>query len=383
MSAIHWFFQWIVEGTYLFIFIYYSFLIMKHLLLYLSTIVLITMGCSPTTELIREREYQTTNTYDVDYSAIYYIHADADYLYHDPDGDPVRGNSGVLKTAFEVAKGARSGELFIYHQRPEKKLLGLFPQRSSRLYHYRNGQLINEVKYRHTDKKEAFLATEAELLEQYRVHNRAENHQNYLLYFGHEVPTENGTNYHKTLPDINVTRATFASGVQNFLASDDQRFELLVLSTCNNGTPAMAEQLMSFTDVVLASPQNLHLSHVDTKAMALLESEPGISTLQLGRTIAERTFERLKKDIETTIILSMYHLNDLQAYINILSTLTAVEAVTDRSVQYGDNVDCAQISPSEPEAYRQGVETWYKPARFGRRSSGTFHSGWGCKPGEN
>lgn len=39
---------------------------------------------------------------------------------------------------------------------------------------------------------------------------------------------------------------------------------------------------------------------------------------------------------------------------------------SDRLVQFQDNVDCARIHPFESETYRQGVETWYKPAQFGR-----------------
>lgn len=86
-------------------------------------------GCSSTSELLRESA--VNETVDADYSIIYYIHADSDYLYHNSNGDPIRGNAKVLQTAYEVAEGAKSGEVFIFYQRPEKKLLGLFPRRSS------------------------------------------------------------------------------------------------------------------------------------------------------------------------------------------------------------------------------------------------------------
>jgi len=326
-------------------------------------------------------EYLTDIETDVKYSVIYYIHADSDYLYHDSDGEPVRENSDVLKTAIDVAESAHSGEVFIYYQQRERKLLWLFPRRSSRLYHYRNGRLINHIKYRHPDKKEAFLATESQLLNQYRAQNRSDDHQNYFLYFGHEIPSENGVGYHRSLPDIEVNTVSFAKGIQNLLLTDEDRFDLVVLSTCNNGTPEMAKLLIPFTDAMLASPQNLHLSHLDSDKLTHLEIKPDISPIQLGHLMAEKSFQRLAETVQTTITLALYHFEDVEPYINTLTSLIAENKVSDRSVQFQDNVDCAQFNLFEPGAYRQGVTTWYKPARFGRQSGQSAHSGWGCKPG--
>ena len=352
---------------------------MKHLVLCLITITgLIITGCSHTSELTGDNVQD--NEKNVNYSVIYYIHADSDYLYHNPDRQPVKGNSEVLETAFEVGEAARSGEVLIYHQQRERKLLGLFPRRSSRFYHYKYGQLVNRVKFRHQDKKEDFLATEVQLMNQYRAHSLADNHQNYFLYFGHEIPTETGKGYHRSQSGIDVNTASFAKGLQNFLLADDDRFSLVVLSTCNNGTPAMAELLIPFADAMLASPQNLHLSHIDSDRMNLLEIEPEISPLQLGHSMAEKTYQRLEATVHTTITLALYDFKDIRDYIHTLTPLTALNNTTDRSVQFQDNIDCAQINPLEFEFYRQGVETWYKPARFGRQSGKSDHSGWGCKP---
>ncbi len=337
------------------------------------------LGCSHTAEL--SGGHMLEDEKGVNYSVIYYIHADSDYLYHDSEGKSFRENSGVLEIAINVGEEALSGEVFIYHQRPERKILGLFPRRSSQLYYYRNGQLISHIKYRHPDKKEAFLATEADLMKRFRAQKLGENHQNYFLYFGHEIPSENGNGYHRTLPAIDVNTESFTKGVRNLLQSDTDRFSLAVLSTCNNGTPAMAKHLMPFTDAMFASPQNLHLSHIDSESMALLENEPGILPLQLGRAMANKTFERLTETIHTTITLSLYDLKELQGYIHSLESVTALLNTTDRIARFKDNVDCAEIYPDESDFYREGVETWYKPARFGRQSSNTTHSGWGCKPG--
>lgn len=352
---------------------------MQYLALFLSFLIaLFFTGCSHIKEITGE--YQTEIETDLNYTVIYYIHADSDYLFHDSEGKPVRENSNVLETALEVAESARSGEVFIIYQRRERKILGLFPRRSSRFFHYRNGQQINLVKYRHPDKKEVFLATETELINEHRAHNRSDDHQNYFLYFGHEIPSENGTGYHRSLPDIEVNTVSLTNGIQSFLLTEEDRYSLVVLSTCNNGTPGMAKLLMPFTDAMLASPQNLHLSHLDSDKMTLLEEEPDISPLQLGHSMAEKSYQRLGETVQTTITLALYDFEDVEPYINTLNSLIAEKKVPDRSVQFQDNVDCAQINLFEPEAFRQGVATWYKPARFGRQSGQSAHSGWGCKP---
>jgi hypothetical protein len=336
------------------------------------------LGCSHTSELTGENLQADES--DIDYSIVYYIHADSDYLYHTPDGEPIRENSVVLDTAFKVAEEALSGEVFIYYQRAETKFLGLFPRKRSRLYHYKKGQIVNTIKYRHADKKESFLATEAHLLREIRTQNRTDEHQSYFLFFGHEIPPENGKGYHHTLPDIDVNITSFANGIQNFLYSDKDRFNLVVLSTCNNGTPKMAKLLMPFTDTMLASPQNLHLSHFDTDAITLLEKEPNVSSVKLARSMADQTYHRLEETIQTTITLALYDLEDVKPYIDTLASLTSSNQTSDRFVQFQDNVDCSVINPFEADAYQQGVEIWYKPARFGRQSGRSTHSGWGCKP---
>lgn len=335
-------------------------------------------GCSHTSELTGDNlQIDESN---IDYSLIYYIHADSDYLYHTPEGEPIRENSEVLHTAFKVAEEALSGEVFIYYQRSETKFLGLFPRKRSRLYHYKKGKLVNRIKYRHADKKESFLATEAKLLEEIRTQNRTDDHQSYFLYFGHEIPPENGKGYHHTLPGIKVNTSSFANGIQSFLFSDEDRFNLVVLSTCNNGTPKMAKLLLPFTDAMLASPQNLHLSHFDTESMTHLEKEPDVSSLKLARSMADQTYQRLEETIQTTITLALYDLENVKPYIDTLASLISSNQKSDQFVLFQDNVDCSVINPFEADSYQQGVEMWYKPARFGRQSGRSTHSGWGCKP---
>ncbi|MDZ7755823.1 hypothetical protein [Rhodohalobacter sp.] len=335
-------------------------------------------GCSSTSELFSEDP--TNETVNLDYSVIYYIHADSDYLYHDADGDPVRANSKVLETARSVAEELKSGELFIFYQRPEKKFLGLFPRNKSRLYHYRNGKLTSRIKYRHSDKSEDFLTTEARLYDQYRTRSGSENHRNYFLYFGHEIPDDDGINYHRTNPDIAVNTGSFSAGIRKFLVQGEAQFDLVVLSTCNNGTPEMAENLMPFSNTLLASPQNLHLSHIDTERLDLLESEPGITSNQIAQAMADQTYGRLESEIETTITLAVYDFGVIEEFKDELHTFSMKYDALDTRRFFSDNVDCNRVAFFEDDKFGKGVETWYKPARFGRISSTSTHSGWGCKP---
>ena len=336
-------------------------------------------GCSSTSELFLEDPiHETGNT---DYSVIYYIHADYDYLYHDADGQPVRGNKKVLEDALRVAEEAKSGEVFIYYQRPEKKFLGLFPRRSSRLYHYKNGEETTRVTYRHADKYEEFLTKEARLYHEYRNQSQGESQKTYFFYFGHEIPEDEGKKYHRTLPDIAVNTESFSAGIQEFLVTDDQRFNLVALSTCNNGTPAMADHLTPFSDVLLASPQNLHLSHIDSKSLGLLESDPGISSIQLADSMANQTYRRLESETETAITLAVYDFDTIGEFKSELRAISTAHHAMDIMRYISDNVDCREVPLFDSDRFSEGVKTWYRPARFGRQSGSTTHSGWGCRPG--
>jgi hypothetical protein len=335
-------------------------------------------GCSSTSELFKGE--LVDSDVSTDYTAIYYIHADSDYLYHDAEGKQVRGNTKVLDTAFKVAEEAKSGEVLIFYQRSERKFGGLFPGRNSRFYHYINGELNGKIKYRRSDKSEDFLTTEARLYNQYRSQSGKKEHQHFFLYFGHEIPETGGKSYHRSLPDIAVNNRSFSEGIQKFLTTDDQRLNLVVLSTCNNGTPVMANHLMSFSDILLASPQNLHLSHIDSNGLGLLEENPAISPIQLAHFMADQTYRRLTREIQTTITLTVYdfeilqkHKNKLHAFAESYDSLGLIQHVS-------DNVDCNRVAFFDGETFSKGTKTWYRQARFGRNSLTETHSGWGCKP---
>lgn len=335
-------------------------------------------GCNSTSELLRETTITGSN--NIDYSIIYYIHADSDYLYHDSNGDPIVGNSRVLNTAHEVAKEAKTGEVYIFYQRPVMKLLGLFPRKSSQLYQYINGQLTGVVLYRHSNKSEDFLTTESLLFEQYRNQFISDDQRIHFLYFGHEIPMGDGRKYHRTLPDIEVNIASFTTGIKNFLVGDEHKFDLIVLSTCNNGSPYMAEQLMPITNTVIASPQNLHLSHIDTGSLIDLEKNSEISSLQIAHSMAEKTYNRLESEILTAVTLAVYDYDVIRGYREGLQSFRSSFENLDYAPFYADNIDCKEVKIFDSELFSKGVDTWFKSARFGRSTLVDFHSGWGCRP---
>lgn len=335
-------------------------------------------GCSSTSELFRD--IILTEPVVVDYTIIYYIHADSDYLYHDSNGVSVIGNSNVLKTAHEVAEGAKSGEVFIFYQRPEKKFMGLFPLKNSQLYYYRSGVLTNVLVYRHSNRIEDFLTTEAQLYHQYSIYSKNEDQRDHFLYFGHEIPLENGKKYHRTLPKMDVNIESFSKGLRKFLAEDGQRFDLVVLSTCNNGTPLMAELLMPISDTVIASPQNLHLSHLDSGSLGYLEEVPEISPTRLAEMMAEKTYNRLESEILTAITITVYDFKKVRGYSDELYTFRRIHSNPENRSLYADNMDCKEMEFFDGKRFSNGIMTWYHPARFGRRTLIETHSGWGCKP---
>lgn len=355
-----------------------SFSVLKNLIWPALIVGSVLSGCSHTSELFKVDPADETE--NIDYSVIYYIHADSGYLYHDAGGKPVQGNKEVLADALQVAGKAESGEVFIFYQRPGKKILGLFPRRTSRLYHYAKGELTSQVNYRHSDRNEDFLTTEARLFDAYRIGTREENQRSYFLFFGHEIPDTEGKKYHQTLPGISVNTRSFSAGIQKFLPTDNQRFNLVVLSSCNNGTPVMAEHLMPFSDVLLASPQNLHLSHIDSEPLGLLEINPGITSVQLAHSMAEQTYRLLESEIHTTITLTVYDLATVLKYKNELHAFTMAYEALGSKQHFSDNVDCSQTALFDVDRFGKGLKTWYRPAKFGRKSLTSTYSGWGCKP---
>ncbi len=304
------------------------------------------------------------------YALIYVIHGDSDYLYH-KDGKPYKADKEALKEAFEVALNAKKGEVFIFHQQPEKKAFLLFPKKDRTFYHYKNGDLVRMEKY---SPLTGGLETELQFIEK----NIASGIKRVsLFYFGHEIPENYSSAYHRSQPTADFNLDIFSEDLNKLAFSLD----LIALSTCNNGTPEVAYKLSDHSEILIASPQNLHLSYLNTKKVLMMEQDHDISTLALADSIANNSFEELSSFIETDVTVSIYDLNTVSHYLEDLIALyshkneTALSPNTSRS-----NMDCSDLEDVKPVLKNEGVVTYYSPSLFGRRSKKKSHSGWGCKP---
>lgn len=334
------------------------------------------IGCSPTSQILESDS--AGKAVATEYSAIYYIHADGDYLFHQSDGSPVQANEAALDQAREVAKNARSGEIFIFHQKAQTKRFGLFSRNQSEFYHYRNGRLLNRVNYRYTDGYESLLTTESNFYHAYRSRLNAPGHQAYFFFFGHEIPRDHKRSYHRSQPRVAVTPATFASGLKKFL-NEDQNFDLVVLSTCNNATTSMAKNLFPFTDYLLASPQNLHLSYIDIDAMRLLEDTQVPPVYDVAFEMATNTYNRLSRELHTAVTLTVFDLVKVADYIEAFDNRISAFEETTNPDPYRDNIDCAELPFFISNIYSKGVTSFYRPAKFGMKAGSDIHSGWGCR----
>jgi len=334
-------------------------------------------GSTKTTVPVQGAAEQDTARYTI----TYIIHGDANYLYHDSSGVSRQADQKVLTEAKQIAQSAKEGEVFIFHQRPETKILGIFPKKDRDFFHYKKGILVRQQSYSPANDS-VFLATETDLYSKYQsvVNDKANN---ILLYFGHEIPMMDGHGYFKSIPGLKLNTQTFTAGLKGMLpgSTSNSFFDLAVLSTCNNGSPAMVAAMAPISRVLLASPQNLHLSHIDSKALASLDASPEMKPYALASEIAENTYERLNKSIQTVISLSVYNTGELEPHIHRADSDYRAYLSAKREVSNEiENTDCTSLPFFSETGLRSiDVETWYRPPRFGRDAGIKTHSGWGCK----
>lgn len=330
-------------------------------------------SCQPSKNLTTDSSAKSSVTDKVDYSLVYVIHGDASYLYHDEEGKGRQADVQAVKEAMEVAQEAEKGEVFIFHQRPESKILWLFPKKDRLFYHYKNGELINRQKYS-PQSSQAPFKTEANFL---KKHKSKDSNRQFLLYFGHEIPTRN-VGYHHSRPEVAFNVDNFSKGVGSFL-DEDKVFDLTVLSTCDNGSPDMASKIAPYSNAMLASPKNLHLSHIDTDSLLKLEENPDFSELDLAQLLATDTYQRLDQFIQTAVTLSVYNLRQQEQEIKSLQELYSTYKDNNITQIEAENVDCATLPFWDQSNFPPVNQVFYKPPRFGQKDDKKAFSGWGCK----
>lgn len=338
--------------------------------------ILLASGCSKTSVLLdHEPEAELP---EPGYTLIIYIHGDSDYLFHDSDGNRIQADQHALQKAMNVAENAESGEVFIFHHQPAKRFLWLVPRRANDMYQYKNGEKVRHISYRRSS-DEKFMEKESGFFHEYQTGRMGIDHQIYFTYFGHEIPADHYAGYNRSQADIRVDTETFTSGAHSFLEDDGQMYDLMILSSCSNGTPEMVKELDGITRYLLASPQNLHLSHMDISALNLVETDPEISAAEMALATAQDTYERLSDSIQTVISLSVYDMDAVREYVSHLNDETSRYNKEENPNPYRENIDCAGLPFFNAAEFSRGIETYFRPPRFGHRSAGNTHSGWGCK----
>lgn len=315
------------------------------------------------------------------YSILFIIHGDSDYLYHDTAGNKHIADEEVLAGAKRVAEENQLSEVFIFHQKPRSHFLFFFPLRDGEFYYYRNGRLIANELYWH-DQELSNLDTEVEFYNRYRAMSPSER-VSMFLYFGHEIPEFGGTSYDESYPDRTFTVHDLANGMKA-LTSDSTKFDLLVLSTCYGGTPYTISMLGPYARTIIASPDNLHLSYFDLNSLENLEVSlqdgdvPGFAN-----RFAHQSFDRLTGDIQTAVSVAVYDVDSVQEYLESVSTtyentLNTLNENTQAFLSTMEHCDCADISAYVLPTMNNGVTVFYRSALFGRSKNKPNHSGWEC-----
>ncbi len=315
----------------------------------------------------------------VEQSIVFLIHGDADYRFHGLDGAAHQADKEALEKAVRVAERNPDAEVFIFHQRPRKRFLFLFPQDDGTFYFFRGGERRVKETYRsHTGS--AWLDAETAFFERYRSRQASPEPTRILAYLGHEIPEMAGVVYHASRRNATFSLDDFSRGMAG-LSADVGSFDLMVLSTCYNGTPHSIRALLPFAEYVVASPDNLHLSHLDLHPLEYMDQAldaRGVS--DLATDVARVSFERLSRDLQTSVTVAVYDMDRVRPYVEAVApeydrVLMTLENVPPARLGH---VDCAGIVPMVRPDMSDGVELFYRAPRFGRSAGNRSHSGWQC-----
>jgi len=336
-------------------------------------------SCAPT------RPFQPVTSLTADaappprYSITYVIHGDGNYLYHDTGGSKHRADEEALTRAASVATRNPHAEVLIFHQRPKRRLLWLFsPFRDGTFYYYRHGQLLDKVSYRRNRGQTRF-DPEVELYNQYHLEGQPQQVR-LFLYFGHEIPELDGSGYDASYKTWSFTIDDLAGGLSS-LARHSTRFDLVVLSTCFNGTPHTVGALAPYTRYIIASPGNLHLSYYDLRPLEQLDvglRDGDVSTF--ATQLARHAFDRLTQDVQTEITAAVYDVDRVEGYLDTVDDVyeSALARLGGEARPPPERFDCAEDPAYVSNGMADGVTVFFRASRFGREKNKATHSGWEC-----
>jgi hypothetical protein len=338
-------------------------------------------SCSPDLPVQRDAQQAEKAEAAPQYSIVCVIHGDGDYLYHDTSGNEYTADEEALSGAGRVAQHNPLAEVFIFHQRPRRHFLIVFPLKDAEFSYYRNGHLVAHQSY-WRDQEQSGLDPEVELYRQYRA--AASNKMiNVFLYCGHEIPEFGGAGYDASYPDRPFTVTDFAEGIQGF-TRDSARFDLMVLSTCYGGTPYTIGALESHARYIIASPDNLHLSYFDLHPLERLDV--GLADRDLpafAKRFARLAFQRLTGNVQTAVSVAVYDADRTQQFLHSVHdvyerTISIMGATPFATRVPIERCDCSDLPGYRMPTMGEGVDILYRPPRFGRTSQKQNHSGWEC-----
>lgn len=313
------------------------------------------------------------------YSVVFVINGDGDYVYHDTSGNVFEADEKALEGAKRIAERNPRAEVFIFHQMPEEHFLFFFPLPDAEFFCYRHGRLVAGGSYTR-DRSESPLSPELDLYRRFSARNPHPS-ASVFVYCGHELAEEREGDDGESPPDRGWSVRDLAEGLNGF-TGDSARFDIAILSTCYGGTPFTIGALGRSARYIVASPDNLHLSYFDTRPLENLEvglSDGDIRSF--ARRFARRSFDRLTGEVETAVSVAVYDADSVRHYVRSVralydSTLTALIAGGDLSAGTAERCDIAEIPSYVLPSMHEGVEVYFRGARFGRERLKTVHSGW-------
>jgi hypothetical protein len=324
------------------------------------------------------RDVAMTTGSPIDYSLVFIIHGDGDYIYHNTAGQTRRADEDVLARIQDVAQRLPNAEIVVFHQIKRRHVLFLIPRHDGYAYFYRQGRLLKKMSY-WRDQGDSHFAPETRLHAQFAGTPSAPPVR-MTFYFGHELAEFNGAGYDASYPDRRVTIRDFVDGVAT-LAGGSGKIDLIVLATCFGGTPYTVDALAPYARHIIASPENLHLSYFDLEPLASLDARLGDHEMAaFADRFARNAFERLVDDVQTAVSVVVYDVEDTETFRASVTgaydrTLARAAGVTPASMEH---CDCALDSTYAAAGMSQGLTVLYRAPRFGRMKNELHHSGWEC-----
>jgi hypothetical protein len=312
------------------------------------------------------------------YSLVFMVHGDGEYTFHDTLGVAHEADEEILAQARTVAERNPNAEVFLFHETHRKRLLFLIPRKDGHAYYYRNGRLMAERAYWRDDGEGRFDPA-LDIYDELTA-TRTETPVRMFLYFGHEVPEFVGSGYDASYPERRFTVYDLARGLDH-MGSPPARVDLLVLGTCFGGTPYTINTLAPYARFIVASPENVHRSYFDLGALENLQTGPYTSdTRAFAIDFARRAFETLAAGVQTAVSVAVYEADSVQTFVGEVegSYQRSVSTLKTNARIPSARCDCADDSTYVLPQIDQGVTVFYRPARFGRWTTKSSHSGWTC-----